>query len=163
MNEIYPVWPGFLFNKQYKTVDNSYILLYTVCEVNNMRIIINNNSMVPIYEQVVSQIKDQIITGQLKDGEALPSVRAMAAELRISSLTVKKAYDYLEAEGFVTTVHGKGTFVNAADRQVAAEARRKAVEDDLSLVIGKAVSAGLDKDEIREIVEILLEDSYGSN
>ena len=128
-----------------------------------MRIIINNNSMVPIYEQVVSQIKDQIITGQLKDGEALPSVRAMAAELRISSLTVKKAYDYLEAEGFVTTVHGKGTFVNAADRQVAAEAGRKAVEDDLSLVIGKAVSASLDKDEIREIVEILLEDSYGSN
>ena len=150
-------------NKQHITVDNSYILLYTVYEVKNMRIIINNSSMVPIYEQVMSQIKDQIIKGELKDGAILPSVRAMAAELKISSLTVKKAYDNLEEEGFVTTVHGKGTFVNAADRQVAAEARKKAVEDDLSMAISKAVSAGLNQDEVREIVEIILEDTDGSN
>ena len=97
-----------------------------------MRIIINNNSMIPIYEQVVSQIKSNIINGELKEGDILPSVRALSSELKISALTVKKAYDYLETEGFVTTVHGKGTFVNAADRQLAYEARRIAVEDDPS-------------------------------
>ena len=123
-----------------------------------MRIIIHNSSMVPIYEQVVNQIKAQIISGELKDGDILPSVRNMAAELRISSLTVKKAYDFLEEEGLVTTVHGKGTFVNAADSQMAAEARRKAIEDDLSLVISKAFSAGLSEEELKEIFEIILED-----
>ena len=123
-----------------------------------MRIIIQNSSMVPIYEQVVNQIKAQIISGELKDGDALPSVRNMAAELRISSLTVKKAYDFLEEEGLVTTIHGKGTFVNAADGQMAAEARRKAIEDDLSLVVSKAFSAGLNKEELKEIFEIILED-----
>ncbi|MBR6233911.1 MAG: GntR family transcriptional regulator [Erysipelotrichaceae bacterium] len=123
-----------------------------------MRIIIHNSSMVPIYEQVVNQIKAQIISGELKDGDILPSVRNMAAELRISSLTVKKAYDFLEEEGLVTTVHGKGTFVNAADSQMAAEARRKAIEDDLSLIISKAFTAGLSEEELKEIFEIILED-----
>lgn len=123
-----------------------------------MRIIINNNSMVPIYEQVISQIKSEIISGSLPEGQILPSVRALAAELKISALTVKKAYDMLEAEGFVTTVHGKGTFVNAADLQLAYEARRKAVEDDLAKAIQQGVSAGLNKDEIREIIGILMEE-----
>ncbi len=123
-----------------------------------MRIIIQNSSMVPIYEQVVNQIKAQIISGELKDGDVLPSVRNMAAELRISSLTVKKAYDFLEEEGLATTIHGKGTFVNAADGQMAAEARRKVIEDDLSLVVSKAFSAGLNKEELKEIFEIILED-----
>lgn len=123
-----------------------------------MRIIINNNSMVPIYEQVISQIKSEIISGSLPEGQILPSVRALAAELKISALTVKKAYDLLEAEGFVTTVHGKGTFVNAADLQLAYEARRKAVEDDLAKAIQQGISAGLSKDEIREIIGILMEE-----
>ena len=123
-----------------------------------MRIIINNNSMVPIYEQVISQIKSEIISGSLPEGQILPSVRALAAELKISALTVKKAYDMLEAEGFVTTVHGKGTFINAADLQLAYEARRKAVEDDLAKAIQQGVSAGLSKDEIREIIGILMEE-----
>ncbi|MBR3168597.1 MAG: GntR family transcriptional regulator [Erysipelotrichaceae bacterium] len=123
-----------------------------------MRIILNNNSMNPIYEQVVSQIKSEIITGTLAEGEALPSVRALAAELKISSLTVKKAYDCLEEENFVTTVHGKGTFVNAADRQLAFEARRKAVEDDLAKTVEKAKAAGLSAEEIRGMMDILLEE-----
>ena len=123
-----------------------------------MRIIINNNSMVPIYEQVVSQIKNAIISGQLQDAEALPSVRALAADLKISSLTVKKAYDFLEEEGFITTVHGKGSYVNAADRQLAMEARRKSLEEELTLVIDKALAGGLTKEEIREMTEIILED-----
>jgi len=114
--------------------------------------------MIPIYEQVVSQIKSNIINGELKEGDILPSVRALSSELKISALTVKKAYDFMETEGFVTTVHGKGTFVNAADRQLAFEARRKAVEDDLYKAIQQGYSAGLSKEEIKEIIDILMEE-----
>ena len=124
-----------------------------------MRIIINNRSMEPIYEQLISQIKSGIISGEIADGEVLPSVRTMSADLRISALTVKKAYDRLEDEGFVTTVHGKGTFVNTADRQMAAEARRKAVEDDFAAAVQRAKAAGLDDDEIRAALEIILEET----
>ena len=124
-----------------------------------MRIIINNRSMEPIYEQLISQIKSGIISGEIADGEVLPSVRTMSADLRISALTVKKAYDRLEDEGFVTTVHGKGTFVNTADREMAAEARRKAVEDDFAAAVQRAKAAGLDDDEIRAALEIILEET----
>lgn len=123
-----------------------------------MHIILNNSSMVPIYEQLVDQIKNMIISGELKENEVLPSVRALSRELRISSLTVKKAYDRLEEEGFVITVHGKGTYVADTDKQLAIEARRKAVEDDLSAAFSKAKTVGLSKDDILEIVEIILED-----
>ena len=114
--------------------------------------------MIPIYEQLVDQVKNEIICGALKESEALPSVRALSGELRISSLTVKKAYDKLEEEGFVITVHGKGTYVAATDRQLAMEARRKTAEDELALSIQRANAIGLSKDEILEIVNIILEE-----
>lgn len=123
-----------------------------------MHIILNHNSMEPIYEQLMDQIKKEIISGALQENDALPSVRALSGELRISALTVKKAYDRLEEEGFVVTVHGKGTYVAATDRQLAAEARKKDVEDDFAAAVQKAKAAGLTKDEIREIVEIILEE-----
>ena len=123
-----------------------------------MHIILNNSSMIPIYEQLLDQVKREIINGALKENEVLPSVRSLSAELRISSLTVKKAYDRLEEEGFVITVHGKGTYVAATDMQLAAEARRKAVEDDLAVSIQRAAAIGLSKEEITEIVQIILED-----
>ncbi|MBR2528723.1 MAG: GntR family transcriptional regulator [Blautia sp.] len=123
-----------------------------------MHIILNNSSMVPIYEQLMDQVKNEIISGELKENEVLPSVRALAGELRISSLTVKKAYDKLEEEGFVVTVHGKGTYVAATDRSLAMEARRKLVEDDLSAAISKAKNVGFKKEEILEIVALILED-----
>ena len=123
-----------------------------------MNIILNNSSMIPIYEQIVDQIKNQIIAGMIIENEALPSVRALSAELKISALTVKKAYDRLEEEGFVITVHGKGTFVAATDKNLAIEARRKAVEDDFTNAIQKAKAVGMTADEVREIVEIILED-----
>ena len=123
-----------------------------------MKIILNNNSMVPVYEQVVEQIKNEIIQESLKAGESLPSVRALSGELKISALTVKKAYDRLEEEGFIVTVHGKGSFVENTDRQLALEARRKAVEDDLAKVVVKAKAVGMDNNEIREIMDILLEE-----
>ena len=102
--------------------------------------------MVPIYEQLMEQIKSDIIQSELKEGEALPSVRTLAGELRISALTVKKAYDKLEEEGFVTTVHGKGTYVSASDKQLALEARQKAIEDDFDKVIDRALSMGMKKE-----------------
>ena len=123
-----------------------------------MRIILNNSSMVPIYEQLMDQIKNEIISGELKDNEALPSVRTLSGELRISSLTVKKAYDRLEEEGFVVTIHGKGTYVAATDVSLAMEARRKSVEDEFSSAIEKATALGMGKNEILEIVEIILEE-----
>ena len=115
--------------------------------------------MVPVYEQLLDQIKQEIIRGTLAEGEPLPSVRSFSSELKISALTVKKAYDKLEEEGFVVTVHGKGTYVAETDRALAMEARRKAVEEDFSLAISKARTVGLSNDEIREILEILLEDT----
>lgn len=123
-----------------------------------MHIILNHSSMIPIYEQLMEQIKSQIIEGKIKENEGLPSVRSLSAELKISALTVKKAYDRLEEEGFVITVHGKGTFVAATDKQLAVEARRKVVEEDFSAAIDRAKSVGMTKDEVRDIVEIMLED-----
>ena len=116
-----------------------------------MRIILNHSSMVPIYEQLMEQIKSEIFENKLKENEALPSVRTLAGELRISALTVKKAYDALEDAGFVTTVHGKGTYVTATDKQLA-------VEDDFMKVIDRARSMGLDNQEIIGIVNLLIGD-----
>ena len=148
----------YIFNKQYITVDNTHQLLYTVYhkgEKKNMHIILNHSSMVPIYEQLMEQIKSEIIQSVLKEGEALPSVRTLAGELRISALTVKKAYDKL---GFVTTVHGKGTYVTASDKQLASEARRIAVEEDFDKAIDRAVAIGMEKEEILEVVKLILDE-----
>lgn len=123
-----------------------------------MHIILNNTSMVPIYEQLMNQVKSEIISGTLKENDILPSVRALSGELRISALTVKKAYDRLEEEGFVVTVHGKGTYVAATDRQLTLEARRKTVEDDFAAAVDRARSVGFSKDDILEIIGIILED-----
>ena len=123
-----------------------------------MHIILNHSSMVPIYEQLMEQIKSDIIQSELKEGEALPSVRTLAGELRISALTVKKAYDKLEEEGFVTTVHGKGTYVSASDKQLSLEARQKAIEDDFDKVIDRALSMGMKKEEISEVVKLILDE-----
>ena len=124
-----------------------------------MHIILNNNSMIPIYEQLMDQIKNEILSGALAENDVLPSVRTLSGELRISALTVKKAYDRLEEEGFVVTVHGKGTYVAAADRQLAMEARKKTVEDDFAAAVQKARAVGFTREEILEIVEIVLDES----
>ena len=123
-----------------------------------MQIILNNTSMIPIYEQLADQIKNQIITGKLQESEALPSVRTLSGTLKISALTVKKAYDKLEEDGFVVTVHGKGTYVAPTNRALAIEARRKAVEEDFAKALEKARAVGMEAGEIRQIIEILLEE-----
>lgn len=123
-----------------------------------MHIILNNSSMIPIYEQLVDQIKKQIIDGELLENEALPSVRALSGSLKISALTVKKAYDKLDEEGFVHTIHGKGTYVSPTNQAIALEARWKTVEEDFAKAIEKARSIGMKPEDIREIIDLLLED-----
>ena len=122
-----------------------------------MKIIINNSSMVPIYEQIVDQVKVQIISGELKEDDNLPSVRTLSKELRISALTVKKAYDSLEQEGFTVTIHGKGTYVAAANKEMMMEEYRREVEEELTEVIRKAKRYGLSEEDIREMLELILE------
>ncbi|MBQ3516046.1 MAG: GntR family transcriptional regulator [Lachnospiraceae bacterium] len=123
-----------------------------------MNIIISNSSMQPIYEQVVSQVKQEILKGSLVPESKLPSVRELAGELRISALTVKKAYDTLEQEGFIVTVHGKGSFVAGVNRDVALEAQKKEVEKELDTVIKKAKSCGMTEEEITQLFELLMEE-----
>lgn len=123
-----------------------------------MKLIINNSSMQPIYEQIVSQIKNKIMHGELEKEEMLPSVRTLAKELKVSALTVKKAYDALEEEGFVVTVHGKGSFVTLANQQFMLEEKKKEVEADLEMAIRKGRSCGMSNQEITELFHIILED-----
>lgn len=123
-----------------------------------MNIIINNSSMQPIYEQIVGQIKEQIMNGTLKQDTALPSVRTLSKDLRISALTVKKAYDALEQEGFVVTVHGKGSFVAGVNPQIAAEEGRKEVEKELESAIRLGRSRGMSNEEIRELFSLIIEE-----
>ena len=92
-----------------------------------MKIIINTSSMVPIYEQIIDQIKTMIRKQELKQNDQLPSVRALSKELKISALTVKKAYDELEREGFTVTIHGKGSYVTAANTELMMEEQKKDV------------------------------------
>lgn len=123
-----------------------------------MNIILNHSSMIPIYEQLVSQIKNQILDGTLKADDALPSVRGLSAQLRISALTVKKSYDVLEKEGLVVTVHGKGTYVAQTNLELAMEQRRRSIEDAFAEAVSKARAFGMDQQDILDIVTILLED-----
>ena len=123
-----------------------------------MNIIVNNTSMQPIYEQIVEQIKGLIIKGTLQQEEPLPSVRSLSKELRISALTVKKAYDTLEQEGFIVTVHGKGSFVAGVNQNLLLEEQKKEVERDLETVIRKGRSCGMSEEELRQLFDLLLED-----
>ncbi|MDO4276457.1 MAG: GntR family transcriptional regulator [Eubacteriales bacterium] len=123
-----------------------------------MKIIINHTSMQPIYEQIVAQLKAMIIDGTLKEQEMLPSVRTLSKDLKISALTVKKAYDYLEEEGFIVTVHGKGSFIANTNQGLLMEERRKEVETDLEHAIQKGRSSGLKDEEIRELFNLIMEE-----
>lgn len=123
-----------------------------------MHFIINSSSMVPIYEQIIEEIKKRIKDGRLKENDPLPSVRKMAQDLRISALTVKKAYDLLEEEGIVKTIHGKGTYIMHIDQKMIAEENKKEIEDELLKVYHKAKNYGLDDKEINEILKMIMED-----
>ena len=123
-----------------------------------MHMIINTTSMVPIYEQIMENIKKMIVSGELKAGDPLPSVRVLSKDLRISALTVKKAYDMLEADGFTATVHGKGTYVTAANTEIMAEQQIREIEKELEAAIQKGRAYGMSDDELRELFGLILED-----
>ncbi len=123
-----------------------------------MNIIINNSSMQPIYEQIVNQTKASIMKGNIKEGQMLPSVRSLAKDLRISALTVKKAYDTLEEQGFIVTVHGKGSFVSCANQELMLEEKRKEVESDIEIAIRKGRSCGMSNKELTELFKLVLEE-----
>lgn len=123
-----------------------------------MKIIINNSSMIPIYEQIMDQIKTMIARGALRENDILPSVRSLSKELRISALTVKKAYDNLEQEGYTVTVHGKGTYVSAPNREMLLEEQKKEVEAGLELAIRKGRRCGMKDEDIRALFELVLEE-----
>ena len=123
-----------------------------------MKIIITHTSMVPIYEQIVDQVRTMIRDGKLRENDILPSVRSLAKDLRISALTVKKAYDNLEQEGLTVTVHGKGTFVTTSNPERLLEEQKKEIEADFELAIQKGRRCGLTNDEIRDLFELVLEE-----
>lgn len=120
-----------------------------------MDIIISNSSSSPIYEQITRQIKEQILQGELKAGDALPSMRMLAKELRISLITTKRAYEELERDGFIETVPGKGCFVSEKNTEFLREEQLRQVEGFLQQAVEAARRCGLTLDELREMLEIL--------
>ena len=123
-----------------------------------MNIIISNNSSVPIYEQIKNAIKDAIISNELKEEEMLPSVRNLANDLKISFLTVKKAYDELEAEGFIKTVQGKGSFVAPKNLEIIKEEKLKEVQDHIEKIYNISKIANISEDEIKELFNIIFKE-----
>lgn len=116
---------------------------------------IYQNSSEPIYKQISSQLRDQILTGKLRAGDPLPSIRALAQDLKISVITTMKAYEELSAEGLVTSSKGKGYFVNARDERLLAEQHMRQLEQHLTDAIHSAKIAGLGLDEVTETLSAL--------
>ena len=122
-----------------------------------MDIIISNASGKPIYEQITEQIKEQIMNGELNEGDPLPSMRALAQQLRISIITTKRAYEELEREGFIESFTGKGSFVAARNRELFREENLRQIEQSLTLAVGKAKLCGVSYEELSEILKMLFE------
>ncbi len=120
-----------------------------------MKIIISNASPEPIYQQICSQIKTQIISSELEEGAPLPSIRKLAQELHISVITTKRAYEELEKEGFIDTVVGKGTFVAIQNMELLREKKMKSIEDQMTKLVQEAQRMGIELAELQEILTIL--------
>lgn len=123
-----------------------------------MRIIISNSSEDPIYEQIIKQIKNQIISGDLQEGETLPSIRKLARELSISVITTKRAYEGLEGEGFIDTVGGKGSFIASQNKEFLREKKMKVVEEKLAAAVAEAKMLGIKFKDLNEMLQILFKE-----
>lgn len=119
-----------------------------------MNIIITNSSSSPIYEQISDQIKGLILKGELKEGDALPSMRTLAQNLRISVITTKKAYEILEAEGLIESYTGRGSFVSAQNPELLREHSLREIEEHLQKAASSAKSAGIELSELNSILEM---------
>ena len=120
-----------------------------------IKIVISNSSDEPIYQQIVSQIKESILKGDLAAGEALPSIRSLAKDLQISVITTKRAYEELEKEGFIDTVAGKGSFVAVHNKEILKEKRLAMVESKLIEAIITAKALELSLNDLKEMLEVL--------
>ncbi|MBD3779495.1 MULTISPECIES: GntR family transcriptional regulator [unclassified Cellulomonas] len=127
-----------------------------------MRIVVSNSADAPLYEQVAEQIKVAVLAGDLHDGDALPSVRALARDLRISVITTTRAYAELEAAGFITTVPGKGAYVLPVDTALVREQVLRRVEDALGAAADAARLAGVDRDGLVEMLDVVLAEAEGA-
>ena len=123
-----------------------------------MDIIISNASDKPIYEQIVMQMKDLILAGDLQEGQQLPSIRALASDLRISVITTKRAYAELESQGFIETVQGKGSFVAGGNTELLREERLRHIEELLGSAVRVARGAGIELQELHDMLDVLAED-----
>ena len=123
-----------------------------------MNIIISNNSSVPIYEQIENAIKEAIFSNELKEEDMLPSVRNLANDLKISFLTVKRAYDELEQAGFIKTVPGKGSFVAPKNLDLIKEEKLKEIQDYIEKVYNISKIANISEDEVKEIFRMIFEE-----
>lgn len=123
-----------------------------------VEIFINNHASIPIYEQISSQIKSMVISGDLTAGEALPSIRGLAKSLHISVLTVQKAYDVLQTDGFIETTAGKGCFVSAQNQDFYLEEQQKKIENHFTEAIEIAKVSGIRLDKLQSLLELLYEE-----
>lgn len=123
-----------------------------------MNLIISNSSGKPIYEQITDQIKTSILSGELQEGQALPSMRALARDLRISVITTKRAYDELEKEGFIYTIAAKGCFVAPKNVELLREETLKNIENHIDQIVRLSQSVGLSEQEILDMVKFAMED-----
>lgn len=124
-----------------------------------MTILIDNKSGTPIYDQIYSQIKNRIITGELRENEMLPSIRGLAKDLRISFITTKRAYEELEREGFIYTVPAKGCYVAARNMDWIREENLKKIEEHLEKIAELATQCGLSRKELSEMLEFCMEEN----
>ena len=119
-----------------------------------MKIIISNSSSIPIYEQIKNTIMNQIISGELKEEDSLPSIRSLAKDIRISVMTIKKAYDELEQEGYIVTVQGKGSFVASKNLELIKEQKLKEMESYIEKIIDIAKKYQIEKEEIEDLLDL---------
>lgn len=123
-----------------------------------MDLIISNSSSTPLYEQVVTQIKQLILTNQLSQDEMLPSIRALAKELQVSIITIKRAYEELDSEGFIKTIPGKGTYVSGSNLERLREARISQIEGQLGEIVSAAKSVDLSLEELISSLTFIYEE-----
>lgn len=125
----------------------------------SIKIIISNSSSIPIYEQIKNAIISQIMSGELKEDENIPSIRSLAQDIRISVMTIKKAYDELEQEGYIITRQGKGSFVAQKNTELAKEQAKKDIEKHISQIITIANKFDISNQDILDLFKFLMEDT----
>lgn len=158
INEVYQKKIDIKERKCYYVYIINIYTLYTLKRGDTLNINISNTSTIPLYEQIQTQIKSQILNGNLKSGEGLPSIRNLAKELKVSIITTKRAYEELEKEGFIETVTGKGTFVSKQNTERLKEITLYDIENKLEEIIKQAKVVGVTLEEGIEIFKSIYEE-----